>query len=70
MNGKGITETNMPFWYNVNDNEFVFKVSSQNCRRHAGFEKDVEYNIDVECKNTQLKSNEYTCMWQGPLCMG
>ena len=26
MNDKGITETNLPFWY-VNDDEFVLKVS-------------------------------------------
>ena len=31
MNGKGITETNWPFWYNANDNEFILKGSSQNC---------------------------------------
>ena len=29
MNDKGISETNLPFWYTVNDNGF--KVSSQNC---------------------------------------
>ena len=48
MNDKGITDTNLPCWYNVNDNEFVLKVSLQNCRFCVGFEKDVEYNIDVE----------------------
>ena len=47
MNGKGITETTLPFWYNVNDNECILKVSSQNCKCYAnmplnvGFEKDV-----------------------------
>ena len=40
----------MPFWYNVNDNDFIFKVSSQNCKCYVGFEKDVEYDIDVEVK--------------------
>ena len=30
MNDKGINEK-MHFWNNVNDNEFVLKVSSQNC---------------------------------------
>ena len=50
MNDKGITETNLPFWYNVNDNEFILKVSSKNCKCYVGFEKDVEYHIDVECK--------------------
>ena len=29
MNDKGITETNLPFWCNVNDNGFTLKVSSQ-----------------------------------------
>ena len=48
MNGKGITETNLPFWYNVNDNEFKLEVSSQNCKCYVGFEKHVEYNIDLE----------------------
>ena len=32
MNDKGITQTNLPFWYNVNDTEFRLKVSSQNCK--------------------------------------
>ena len=48
MNDEGITETNLPFWHNVNDNESIFKVSSQNWKCYVGFEKDVEYNIDVE----------------------
>ena len=39
MIDKGITETNLPFWHNVNDNEF--KVSLQSCKCYAGFEKDV-----------------------------
>ena len=46
MNDKGITETNLPFWYNLHDNEFILKVSSQNCKC-VGFEKHVEYNIGV-----------------------
>ena len=48
MNDKGITERNLPFWYNVNDTESLLKVSSQNCRCSVGFEQDVEHNIDVE----------------------
>ena len=55
MNDKGITETNLPFWYNVNDNEFLRKVASQNCKWYVGFEKDVEYSIDVEFRNMQLR---------------
>jgi hypothetical protein len=51
MNDKGITETNLPFWYNVNDNEFVLKVTSHNCKCSIGFENNVEYNIDVEFKS-------------------
>ena len=47
MNDKGITETKLPFWYNVNDNDFILKVSSHNCTCYVGFEKDVEYDIDV-----------------------
>ena len=45
---KGITETNLPFWYNVSDNDFILKASSQNCKCYVGFENDVGYNIDVE----------------------
>ena len=48
MYGKGITETNLLFWYKVNDAEFVLKVSSQNCKCYVGFEKGVELSIDVE----------------------
>ena len=25
MNDKGITRTNLPFWYNVNDNELYYE---------------------------------------------
>ena len=63
MNDKGITKTNLPFWYNVNGNEFVLKVSSRNCKCYVGFEKDAEYNIDAELKSKQLK-NGYTCILQ------
>ena len=38
MNEKGIIETNVPFWSNGNDNKFIFKVSSQNCKCCVGFE--------------------------------
>ena len=55
MNDKGITETNLPFWYNVNDNEFILKVSSQNCKCDVVFEKDIDYNIYVEFKNFRTK---------------
>jgi len=30
MNDKGIIETKLPFLYNVNDNKFILKASSQN----------------------------------------
>ena len=39
MSDKGITETNLPVWYDINDNEFIFKVASQNCKCYVGFEK-------------------------------
>ena len=61
MNDKGITETNLPFWYSVNDNELILKVSSQNCKCYTnmtlnvGFEKDVEYNVDVKFKRYTTK---------------
>ena len=29
MHDEGITETYLPFWYYVNDNEFILKASSQ-----------------------------------------
>ena len=59
MNAKGVTETNLPFWYNVSDNGFVSKVSSQNCKCFAGFEKDVEYNVDVKFKRYTTKKIMY-----------
>ena len=31
MNDKGITDTNLPYWYKANENELILKVSSQNC---------------------------------------
>ena len=55
MNDKGISDTNLPCWYYVNDNEFILKVSSKNCNCYAGFEKDVEYNTDVEFKRYTTK---------------
>ena len=39
MNDKGNTETNLPFWYNINDNEFILKLSTQNCTCNVGIEK-------------------------------
>ena len=55
MNDKGITETNLPFWYNVNDDEFVLKATSQNCKCCVGFEKHVEYIFNVEFKGCRTK---------------
>ena len=61
MNDKGSTDTNLPFWYNVNDNDFILRVSSRYCKcytnmpLHVGFEEDVEYN-------TQLENSGYTCI--------
>ena len=49
MNEKGFAESNLPFWYNITDNEFILKVSSQNCKCNIGFEK-MKYNIDAEFK--------------------
>ena len=63
MKDKSISDANLPFWYNVNDNEFILKVSSQNCKCYVGFENDVEYNIDVESKECTTK-NGYTCILQ------
>ena len=39
MTDKGISETNLSFWYNVNDNEFILNVSSQNCICYVEFQK-------------------------------
>ena len=55
MNRKGITDTNLPFWYNVNENEFILKVASQNCKCCVGFEKNDGYNIDVEFQKCRTK---------------
>ena len=63
LNDKGITETSLPFWYNVNDNECVSKVSSQNCKCYVEFEKDVEYNIDVEFKKYTSKKIMYILVY-------
>ena len=59
MNDKGITETNLPFWCNVSDNEFVLKAISQNCKCCVGFEQNVEYDIDVEFKSYRAKKRIY-----------
>ena len=57
MNDKGIRETNLPFWYNANDNDFLFKVTS------IGYEENVEYNIDAEFRGYRTKTNNgYTCI--------
>ena len=44
------------FWYNINDHEFILKVSSQNCKCNIGLEKDIEYNIDVEFRNYRTRN--------------
>jgi len=63
MNDKGNTESNLPFWYNINDNEFILKVSSHSCKCDVVFEKDIEYNIDVEFRNYRTKTNNgCTCI--------
>ena len=54
MHEKGITEANL-FFGNVNDNECISKVSSQNCKCYVGFEKDVEYSIDVDFEKHTTK---------------
>ena len=65
MNEKNIVSTNLPFWNNIDDNEYVLKVSSSNCKcnDNIDFVEDVEYMIEVEFKtyNTK-KSNGYTCV--------
>ena len=65
MNEKSIVPKNLPFWYTVDDNEYVLKVSSQNCKcdGNVEFVEDVEYVFEVEFKryNTK-KSNGYTCV--------
>ena len=65
MNEKHIASKNLPFWYNIDVNEYVLKVSSQNCKCYANvdFVEDVEYVVEVEFKryNTK-KSNGYTCV--------
>ena len=55
MNDKGIEETNLPFWFNINDNEFISQVSSNKFKCNVGFEKDVEYDIDVEFINYRTR---------------
>ena len=60
---KGISETHLPSWYNVNDNELILKVSSQNCKCDVGFEK-MQNIILMNLIDTKLKSNVYTCVLQ------
>ena len=55
MNDNGIAKTNLPFWYNVNDNEFTLKALSQHCEFMQDF-KQVEYNIDVEFETYKTKT--------------
>ena len=65
MNGKGSVATNLLFWYNIDDNEYILQVSSQICKRYerVEFVEGVEYIVEVEFKryNTK-KSNGYTCV--------
>ena len=65
MNEKNIVSKNLPFWYNIDDNEYILKVSSQNCKccENVEFVEGVEYIVEVEFKryNTK-KSNGYTCI--------
>ena len=63
MQEKGITQTNLPFWYNTDDEEYILKVSLQNCKFDMNFEKNQEYNIDVEFRRYSTKKNQgYTCV--------
>ena len=59
MDDKGITETNLPFWYIVSDNEFILKASSQNCKFYVGFGKDVGYHITHPFKSCIA----FTVLW-------
>ena len=55
----------MQFWYNIDDNEYVLKVSSTNCKcnDNVNFVEDVEYMIEVEFKTYNTKKpNGYTCV--------
>ena len=63
MQQKSITQTNLPFWYNTDDEEYILKVSLQNCKFDMNFEKNQEYNIDVEFRRYSTKKNHgYTCV--------
>ena len=64
MNEKHIASKNLPFWYNIDVNEYVLKVSSQNCKCYANvdFVEDVEYVVEVEFKRYTTQSNGYTCV--------
>ena len=69
MNEQNIASKNLPFWYNIDDNEYVLKVSSHNCKCYAnmplnvGFVEYVEYVIEVEFKRHNTKKpNGYTCV--------
>ena len=58
MNEKNIVSKNLPFWYNIDVNEYVLKVSSQNCKCYANvdFVEDVEYVVEVEFKRYTTKN--------------
>ena len=58
MNEKKIVSKNLPFWQNIDDNEYVLKVSSTNCKcnDNVDFVEDVEYMIEVEFKHIILKN--------------
>ena len=57
MNEKGIVAKNLPFWYNIDDNEYILKVSSQNCKcyENVEFVEGVEYIVKVEFKRYNTK---------------
>lgn len=58
MNEKNIVSKNLPFWYNIDDNEYILKVSSQNCKccENVEFVEGVEYIVEVEFKRYNTKN--------------
>ena len=64
MNEKHIASKSLPFWYNIDVNEYVLKVSSQNCKCYANvdFVEDVEYVVEVEFKRYNTKKNKWLYM--------
>jgi len=61
IDNKKLDDAKLPFWYNTDDNEYIIKTSSQNCKCNIEFEKDKVYDIDAEFKRyTTKKNNGYT----------